>query len=322
MGAPLPSSVAEILPGLHAVGGTLPSGGFSYLIPPQLGGAVPVQCYVLSSEGQSLVLDTGLAVHRAAIEAGLASVLPEGQREIVVSRWELDAIINLPWMIERFGIRRLHSVGELDPMDFFTGFDNANIEAQIKARIPRVPRSSMMPGAVIPVGAMRLEVMRTSLRLLLTNWFYEQTTATLFSSDAFGLGSRPGAAGPFVAEPSELALSDRLVRDTLRWKLDWLSGADTAPVIEDLRAFFAERPVARICPAFGGVIEGTEAVARMVEATADAIAALGREPQRSAFHGFDLEAAVARPTVLDVPALLAAGNAHARPALGPRDGVP
>ena len=62
---------------LFAIGGWLTLGAqrVSWL-PDEAHGARPVQCYVLSDAGQSLVIDTGLPIHRAEIDADGLLVAP------------------------------------------------------------------------------------------------------------------------------------------------------------------------------------------------------------------------------------------------------
>ena len=131
---PPPDSVAQLDIDLFAVGGAIPADAPVSWVPIGARGWMPNQCYVFRGRDSSLVMDTGLAIHRAEIEAGIRAVLgPSPSLQLLASRWEPEALINLPWLVNTFGIRTVYSVGELDPMDFFSAFDAANAKAQLAA---------------------------------------------------------------------------------------------------------------------------------------------------------------------------------------------
>jgi hypothetical protein len=58
-----------------------------------------------------------------------------------------------------------------------------------------------------------------------------------------------------------------------------------------LKAVFADRPVDRICPNFGCVIEGRDAVERTVEQTLRALESMAKIPRQSALAGWDYQVA-------------------------------
>ncbi len=278
-------AVTEILPGrLFAIGGWLPLGQdrVSWL-PDDAHGVLPVQGYVLRDSGQWLLIDTGLPVHRAEMTAGLAdTVAGYPSRRVMMTRREPDCMLNLPWVLRDFRVQQVLYAGPLNPLDFFQGVEDAEIAGRLDASgIERAAK--ITDGSVTQIGALRLEVLRTELRLLATNWFYEQVTHTLFSSDSFSFlatdipGSRISTRTDFA--PAEIA-------SFIGAKMDWLAGIDPAPVIADLDRLQSSRPIARICPGFGCVIEGINAVERAFDATKVALRLLGARQRVSALGDF------------------------------------
>src|SRR6185312_6588658 len=131
----------------------------------------------------AIVLDSGPGAHRAAIASGLRDALRgAGRPRALISRWEPDSMVNLPWLIEQFGIREVLSYGGIDPLDFFERFENEVATAQVRAASGAARLIPIEPGEIIPVGALRVEVVPVSLRLLLTIWFYEHRTGSLFTA--------------------------------------------------------------------------------------------------------------------------------------------
>ena len=64
-------------------------------------------------------------------------------------------------------------------------------------------------------------------------------------------------------------------------------GIDTTPLQNELLAIMRARPVDRICPGFGCIIEGPAAVAHAVDRTIEAMKLLGRERRASVLAGLD-----------------------------------
>ncbi|HEY8614422.1 MAG TPA: hypothetical protein VIL69_24440, partial [Roseomonas sp.] len=242
---------AEIIPGtLFATGGWLDIAArpISWL-PAGARGLLPVQGYILRDGESWLMVDTGLAVHWPLVADGIRRTLGDTrERRLITTRREQDCMINLPAILQDFGVREVLYAGVLNPLDFFEGVEETDAAARIEAT-PGLRATRIAPGAITEVGRLRLEVLRVELRLLATNWLYEQTTRTLFTSDAFAFNARSApawssgisrlrAAGeaPMRAEDVALYLSA---------KMDWLIGIDPEPIIHDLDAIQAAHPIDR-----------------------------------------------------------------------------
>ena len=153
-------------------------------------------------------------------------------------------MLNLPWIMRDFSVQQVLYAGPLNPLDFFQGVEDAEIVGRLGAA-GASRAAKITDGSVTEIGALRLEVLRTELRLLATNWFYEQVTQTLFSSDSFGFlaADIPGSRINSRADVDPAAIARFFGA-----KMDWLVGIDPAPVIADLDRLQASRPIARICP--------------------------------------------------------------------------
>ncbi|MBP0466850.1 hypothetical protein J5Y09_23175 [Roseomonas sp. PWR1] len=274
-------SLAEIIPGtLYGASGWLraDSRPISW-IPPGLPGYLPVTAYALRDGAEWMVVDTGLPVHWSQIEAALARTV-EGatRRRMVNTRREQDCMANLAALVRRFGIAEVPYVGVLNPVEMTDVLEGDEAHARIEAMAP-VRAIRIEVGQVLEVGRLRLEPLRVQLRLLATNWFFEHATGTLFTSESFGFLTRATPDAPLVRAPDEAPIEAAGIARMLSAKFDWLIGIDPAPILADLDAIFAAHRVERICPCYGCVIEGAEAVAEALARMKDAIALLAARPK-------------------------------------------
>jgi hypothetical protein len=289
----LPPSVIEICPGtIYAVGGTLPADErVGAWIPRGVRGFIPFQCYILRDGGQFLMLDGGLPIHRAEVRAGIEALVGGShERRFMMTRRELDTIMNLPWIAHDFKFHTLYCGGDLSPIDFFEKMDDASIDEQIKSLVD-TPFDFLKPGPLGNIGRLELEMLRGALMVLPTFWFYEKTTRTLFTSDCWGFVPKASAAASPRRTPSNDELSAARVEDFLGMKFDWLASIDNAPLAADLQAVFAGRVVDRICPTSGCIIEGRAAVEHLVDQTLEALKTMARRPRRSALEGWTYQPA-------------------------------
>ena len=121
-------------------------------------------------------------------------------------------------------------------------------------------------GGAIPVGDggdRSLAVLDPPLRLLPTNWLFDERTGTLFTSDAFG--HVPAGGATRVVKAADDRVTPAEVQAGLMPKFGWLRDADVAPSCRALRDVFTEFDVRVIAPTVGCVLVGREVVQRHVE---------------------------------------------------------
>lgn len=244
--------MTELLPGLlwqasGVVEGAAP--GITWL-PAQFPGRLRINAYAMRDGEAWIVIDTGLPAHWDAIRTGLAPSISGTTRRLMLNtRREQDCMANLPAMLRAFDIHEVPYVGVLNPLEL-TGVRDG----------PRATRIGL--DDVVTVGRLRFQPLRVLLRLLATNWFFERHTGTLFTSDAFGWLTDDADADAMLMMSA---------------KFDWLRGIDPAPILADLDAVM-HRPIQRICPGMGRVIEGVDAVREAHATLRDAITRLAAQP--------------------------------------------
>jgi len=282
----------ELAPGLFAIGGTVRASSAGTWLPPGSKGFLPVQCYALQSGDELLLIDAGLAIHRDEITQGLRLLAAAARRRsVLTTRREPDTIINLPWLVSQHGFQRVFLSGLLNPLDYFDSFEFRATETHLAATSD-VEVAWLAPGQAVEVGDIRIDMSAPLIRVLSTDWFFERRSGTLFTSDFGGFFCSETARGPFEWSGDERDLSAERIAAIIGTKCEWLRSIDTRPMIENIRQACAGRDVQRICPSFGGVIEGRENVQRVLACVFEALELLSRQPWESSLKGFDWEKAL------------------------------
>lgn len=245
---------------LVALGGDYPLDGRVSWAPEVPGARQPTNTYLLLGEGTPLLVDPGLPSIAGDVTAGLAEFLEPGSAvEVYLSRAQFDCMGNLGAVAARWEVSRIYTGGQLNPFDAFEVAPLADSRSD-GSNVVRSPDVS------------RLEIIHTPLRLLNTFWAYDEATATIFTSDSFThCVSRAEDESPVLVDGDEDRTTAAEVRDHLIATFPWLDPAVTWPIVANLEALFAERPVARIAPGRGKVIDGEATVERHVEMVLDAL---------------------------------------------------
>lgn len=251
---------------LYRLGGTVPMDGRLSWVPASWQGPdsllhEAVNSFLLIEGDRAMLVDSGVTVHREAIVAQIAGLLGDRKLEVFLTRFEPDCLVNLPHLVKRFGVTEVHGGGVSNPFDFF---DDLSTAEQLRADAG-VQLHRRLPGDAVAVGQGReLNLVATTIRLLTTFWAYDTGTKTLFTSDAFSHVAIAGAGGRTFVDDQDDPTTFENVRDHLFTKFDWLLGAETGPLREDLARIFATYDVERLAPTHGGTIVGKDTVAKHV----------------------------------------------------------
>ncbi|MCW2778603.1 MAG: hypothetical protein JWN17_2328 [Frankiales bacterium] len=262
--------VVELVPGrLFLLGDDIALDGRISWVPADARGWQPSNCYALVEPGGVVVVDPGPRVLDEVVCAQLQTLLPPGTPlSVFLTRAELDTTGGLGALARAFPIARLYAGGGPNPFDSF----EAAGDVQLGDRRERI-QLERMPAGAVPVGPGRgLQVLPPSIRLLATWWGYDEQTQTLFTSDSFTHTCNEVPGGPRVLDGTmpPQADPDRL-RSHLTAKFAWLRHAKTPALWTDLQEVFRERPVARIAPGHGLVLEGEDVVQQHVAAVLDVL---------------------------------------------------
>jgi glyoxylase-like metal-dependent hydrolase (beta-lactamase superfamily II) len=286
----LTSYSIEIAEGLTAFCNTHAVDGRVSWHDPTARGFATVNCYLVQTDDEATLIDTGLRAHSLAVSRQLRAALRPGQRLTLVAlrQGEFDSVGNLLNLVDEFDVRAVY--GQFD--DALKWADFVPELTEITGRAPRIDaaESKVLPRAGELTAGTRenrtLEFFRPVLRLLSTHWIYDGTSRTLFTSDAFGYNVQAAESGPWELRASNDETTVETVRNHLRsTRFWWLVGSDVREIRADLANTFSRLDVENIAPAFGSLILGREAVQRHVELLDEAISDLGLDAEQLQLSG-------------------------------------
>lgn len=237
-------------------------------VPAGIRGIQPNNCYILLASDACLVIDSGAHVHgRHVVDSILRLVPRDTPVDFIFTRMESDCIGNLGEIASRYAVQHAYAPGASNPFDFFDDIGSNDVVPQLSnLRIVRKPPEEPLEWSE---NALPLTLVRTPLRLLATTWIWDPNTGTLFTSDAFDHVFQPD---PTMPEPE----SDySLVKAFLTTKFDWLVGADTRRVREELANIFRQHDVQTLAPSRGLPIRGQDQVAAVVGHVLSALEEVG-----------------------------------------------
>ena len=226
---------------------------------------MPINSYLVCDGGHCVMVDCGVPAHESLVLDAVAG-LPGLQRvTLAVTRGvEFDSMGNATALLRALPVESVYAHPpsaawfHFDPR--FDVDDDASDREQATAFAP------LRSGEAIPVGDggdRSLAVLDSPLRLLPSNWLFDDRTGTLFTSDAFGHAAARAATRIVSAADDHVTPAE--VQAGLMPKFGWLRDADVAPACHALRDLFAGLDVRVIAPTVGCVLAGREVVDRHVE---------------------------------------------------------
>lgn len=265
MPVPEPARVVELGDGVFALSNLVDlARHYVSWVPPGTTGFDPATCYLIQSDGESQLIDTGVRAHQAAIVAQLNFLAPRPRPvHVAFTRVEPDCLGNLDAVAESVHLVRLSSQTNVIPLDYLGPLSGIYPEVRIE--------NGLHPGDRITFGAGRtLQVVEPAVRTLPTLWYFDTESGVLFTSDFFTDSHVQDASWDGSGSDVET------VRRHLLAKFDWLAQADTTRAVARLDAIF-ELPISALAPAHGRWTVGRDAVLKRYRAARDALATVGAQ---------------------------------------------
>lgn len=253
--------------GLRGVGAILPIDERIPWLPRGQRGFEPNLIYVLEGKRRSLVIDTGLPIHRRIIVSQLRRVLPRDNAvSIVVTRPEPDSFGNVGALADEFAVERI--VGfSTNPLEFFP-------ESMLRAAgTVRFERRRLGESWEWDDGRI-IEFLPAPFGLLVTAWPYDVSTETLFTTDSFGWIHLTDPESPCRVDAPLASVTPSTIEHHLSHRFHWLADCRLELVEEAMRRIFEERSIRMIAPAHGCVFSGEAYVRSQYRGVRDALTAM------------------------------------------------
>lgn len=264
--------------------------------PPGARGVAPMTVYLFRAEQEDLLVDTGLSVHREQVLADLSELGAGDQGRdfslVTLRSGEFDSICNLAPIARTIPLSHVYSFhpdgifwGDMHPAEPFDPSQGDSLGTPERSNVATASEIVLRGSA-----ARQIRVLKPELRLLYTNWLYDEATRTLLTSDSFTWVIRPeGAAADrdwrVSAEHDRTTVED-IREHLLQTRFWWIADADLFDVRAQLESIFDSLAIDRIAPSFGCILEGREVVEHHVQMLDAVLAEQGRKtPLRPADAG-------------------------------------
>ena len=272
MGARTPAEIPALVEleshGVFRLGMQVAIDDRSGWVPPGTKGFEAFNVYAVRSDDACLVIDSGPAVMASDVLTQLREVQPFGPVDVVLTRNEFEVIGGLASILAEFsGSRLLYPGGGtiLDWIDYrqnIGGVPRLICGTLNPCRGPRVGRGDLHPWR----SPDDLVSFRPPLGTLSMSWLFDETSGSLFTSDAFSFLHIEGDESIVCDALPERTTPD-YVAAHLAERFFWLRRTTRNVVKRDISDVFSNRRVSMICPSRGRVIRGAETVAKAVELT-------------------------------------------------------
>jgi glyoxylase-like metal-dependent hydrolase (beta-lactamase superfamily II) len=235
----------------------------SWRAPEQFGKFESLNAYLLKDGDDSLMVDTGVALHGQTILAQLHSLRnpPAKDLRVACTRNEPDCISNTSILVRGAGLKLVFAPGILNFVDFFQDISSSLLLSSFG-----VGHHPLAANDKVAVGEkLVLEAIATPLRMFTSLWYYEPTLRTLFCSDAFSDAAAQGPERRVVSEKVDIEVLVKQMKRHLLMRYDWMVRGDLSSIVRGLREILDARRVDVLAPSRGCVIMGTEAVEQRIE---------------------------------------------------------
>lgn len=228
-------------------------------------GFTAANCYLLKQDDGALLLDTGFAVHEAAILEQLGELLDPGTplHLFPLRINEFMSVCNAMPIAQRFNVVACYA--PFPDVDCWLDFnwDGRDGDGAAPLSVETALLSSEQQLQVGASGARPVAAFSAPIRLINTSWIYDEATRTLFSSDMFTHNWRDNPDGPWLIAGNDAAATPDFVRSfLLNTRYWWLEGAAIDPLRREIADVFERYDIETIAPGYGCILQGRDLVAR------------------------------------------------------------
>jgi flavorubredoxin len=245
-------------------------------LPGDLDAYEPLNAYLLTDDDNCIFVDTGPAIMLPAIQSSLELI---GDRKVWVyfTRNEADTIGNLGYVLgtcENPTMLFGSAGGVLEWVN-----DPAVSILEVRNFLGRIPVETARNGVSRSVGSFAFDFMEgVTKQMGMTQWAFEKSTGTLFTSESFGWHHAKTPDSPLVVESaSNLPDADTVAREMVA-RCNWMREANFPERIELLQKVFRDREVQNIAPVHGAFIRGKKAVDAHLKLAVRAMQAAAKLP--------------------------------------------
>jgi flavorubredoxin len=248
--------------------------------PPGDRGYAMMNCYVIRDGDETMLVETGLRIHRDVLLDEIAACVGPRPLELLVLRQqEFDSVCNVLPIVHAFEVKTIYGQhGNVIPWANFLTDVRLAADATIsyqgtRRRAADVISPQLGVDQTFRLGQRVLRIFRPELRLLQTHWMYDERTFTLFTSDSFTHAIASSSdESPLVTSENDTISVEHVENHLLHGRFWWLAGAHADGLRRWLASVFEAYDVRTIAPSYGGILKGQDVVARHYQMVDDVMA--------------------------------------------------
>jgi flavorubredoxin len=251
------SRVERIADNILVLSDVVPIDGRVSWLAPGAKGFEPYNEYLVLSDDNALLFETGVAAHGPSLVLSLKEILGSRRLAVYPSRIELDSIGNLGRILEEIPNTIVGCANPIEPTRLAHFRDWTT---------PRAPFTRFLVGNTLAeIGFPQLTVIDPVIRTLGTSWLWHEPAEALFSADFFCNDMMAKADQSVIRRSGDDALiAPEGLRASILQKFDWLGLASTEKLLPAWDNLFARISPAVLGPVHGRMQFGAKLVAEVL----------------------------------------------------------
>lgn len=251
------SRVEQIADNILVLSDVVPIDGRVSWLAPGAKGFEPFNEYLVLSEDNALLFETGVAAHGPSLVQSLKEILGSRRLAIYPSRIELDSIGNLGRILEEIPNTIVGCANPIEPTRLAHLRDWTT---------PRAPFTRFLVGSTLAeIGFPQLTVVDPVIRTLGTSWLWHEHAKVLFSADFFCNDMLTTEDQSVIRRSGDALIAPEGLRFSILQKFDWLELANKENLLPAWDNLFSRISPDVLAPVHGRVQFGAKLVAGVLE---------------------------------------------------------
>jgi flavorubredoxin len=251
-----------LTPGLVRLGARSATDGTLSWVPQDVRDPLPINVYLLRTDDHALVLDTGPGGFYPELGAQIAELVGDRTLSVLVTRNDPEAMGGVGTLLPQLRPDVFYYYGGGSILEWV--WDERGGPGAAGDLFDTVPVASP---PVIELGPdRRLVVLRPPLAVLNTIWLWDESTATLFTSD--GLGYLPTEPVGEIVDTAG-TVDGRRAKAFIEARFDWIERLNSTRLVDELHELLDPLAIEILAPSHGVVVSGRTAVERYLGTVLD-----------------------------------------------------
>lgn len=251
------SRIEQIADNILVLSDVVPIDGRVSWLAPEAKGFEPYNEYLVLSDDNALLFETGVAAHGPSLVQSLKEILGSRRLAVYPSRIELDSIGNLGRILEEIPNTIVGCANPIEPTRLAHLRDWTT---------PRAPFTRFPVGSTLAeIGFPQVTVIDPAIRTLGTSWLWHKHAEVLFSADFFCNDMLAREDQSVIRRSGNALIASEGLRASVLQKFDWLGLASTEKLLPAWDTLFATISPAVLAPVHGRVQFGAKLVAGVLE---------------------------------------------------------